>query len=103
MAFSDGEAPSKKHVLLMDEVDGMSGNEDRGGMQELIALIKKSMIPVICMCNDRYNQKIASLSNYCLDLRFTKPRMEQIRVRLDFRFFFLVSPPIQWRPIMYLA
>ena len=22
-----------KHVLLMDEVDGMAGNEDRGGMQ----------------------------------------------------------------------
>ena len=23
----------KRHVLIMDEVDGMSGNEDRGGMQ----------------------------------------------------------------------
>lgn len=22
-----------KHVLIMDEVDGMAGNEDRGGMQ----------------------------------------------------------------------
>ncbi len=24
---------SKKHCLMMDEVDGMAGNEDRGGMQ----------------------------------------------------------------------
>ena len=24
---------SSKHVLIMDEVDGMAGNEDRGGMQ----------------------------------------------------------------------
>ena len=23
----------RKHALIMDEVDGMAGNEDRGGMQ----------------------------------------------------------------------
>lgn len=26
---------SDKHVLIMDEVDGMAGNEDRGGIQVL--------------------------------------------------------------------
>lgn len=71
---------SNKRVLLMDEVDGMAGNEDRGGMQELINLIKQTKIPIICMCNDRNHQKIRSLANYCYDLRFTKPRLEQIRV-----------------------
>uniref|UniRef100_A0A182QRJ2 Replication factor C subunit 1 n=1 Tax=Anopheles farauti TaxID=69004 RepID=A0A182QRJ2_9DIPT len=70
---------SSKHVLLMDEVDGMAGNEDRGGMQELIALIKDSHIPVICMCNDRNHPKIRSLVNYCFDLRFSRPRVEQIK------------------------
>ncbi|XP_050072097.1 replication factor C subunit 1 [Anopheles maculipalpis] len=70
---------SSKHVLLMDEVDGMAGNEDRGGMQELIALIKESHIPIICMCNDRNHPKIRSLVNYCFDLRFGRPRVEQIK------------------------
>ncbi len=28
-----GIKSSYKHVLIMDEVDGMAGNEDRGGMQ----------------------------------------------------------------------
>ncbi|XP_041763616.1 replication factor C subunit 1 [Anopheles merus] len=73
------EKVSSKHVLLMDEVDGMAGNEDRGGMQELIALIKESHIPVICMCNDRNHPKIRSLVNYCFDLRFNRPRVEQIK------------------------
>uniref|UniRef100_A0A182NQL7 Replication factor C subunit 1 n=1 Tax=Anopheles dirus TaxID=7168 RepID=A0A182NQL7_9DIPT len=73
------ETVSSKHVLLMDEVDGMAGNEDRGGMQELIALIKDSHIPVICMCNDRNHPKIRSLVNYCFDLRFSRPRVEQIK------------------------
>ncbi|KAM6940643.1 replication factor C subunit 1 [Xenentodon cancila] len=70
---------SSKHVLIMDEVDGMAGNEDRGGIQEMIGLIKSSKIPIICMCNDRNHQKIRSLANYCFDLRFQRPRVEQIK------------------------
>lgn len=38
-----------------------------------------SKIPIICICNDRMHQKIRSLSNYCFDLRFQKPRLEQIK------------------------
>ncbi|EFA03814.1 replication factor C subunit 1 [Tribolium castaneum] len=70
---------NRNRVLLMDEVDGMAGNEDRGGIQELIQLIKNSSVPIICMCNDRNHQKIRSLVNYCFDLKFTKPKLEQIR------------------------
>lgn len=77
---SGGESKtSAKHVLVMDEVDGMAGNEDRGGVGELISLIKNSKCPVICMCNDRNHTKIRSLAGYCFDLRFQKPRVEQIR------------------------
>lgn len=74
-----GQAVSKKHVLLMDEVDGMAGNEDRGGIQELIGLIKNSSVPIICMCNDRNHQKMRSLVNYCYDLRFNRPQLKQIK------------------------
>ena len=28
-----GDKSGHKHVLIMDEVDGMAGNEDRGGVQ----------------------------------------------------------------------
>lgn len=70
---------SMRHVLIMDEVDGMAGNEDRGGVAELIALIKDSRIPVICICNDRNHPKIRSLANHCFDLRFHKPSVSQIR------------------------
>lgn len=70
---------TKRHVLIMDEVDGMAGNEDRGGIAELIQLIKDSQVPIICMCNDRANPKMRSLSNYCFDLRFHKPTVNQMR------------------------
>ncbi|XP_056136262.1 replication factor C subunit 1 [Lampris incognitus] len=87
---------SSKHVLIMDEVDGMAGNEDRGGIQEMIGLIKQSKIPIICMCNDRNHQKIRSLANYCFDLRFQRPRLEQIKgamMSIAFKEGLKVPPP----------
>jgi replication factor C subunit 1 len=65
----------------MDEVDGMGGG-DRGGMNELIQLIKKSKTPIICICNDRNSPKVRSLANYCLDLRFARPSAQMIRSRI---------------------
>jgi replication factor C subunit 1 len=64
----------------MDEVDGMAGNEDRGGLQELVALIKSTRIPIITLCNDRNSPKMRTLANNCFDLRFQRPRLEQIKV-----------------------
>lgn len=61
----------------MDEVDGMSAG-DRGGVADLIASIKISKIPIICICNDRYSQKLKSLVNYCLLLSFRKPTKQQV-------------------------
>ncbi|KAM3864864.1 replication factor C subunit 1 [Diretmus argenteus] len=87
---------SNKHVLIMDEVDGMAGNEDRGGIQEMIGLIKLSKIPIICMCNDRNHQKIRSLANYCFDLRFHRPRLEQIKgamMSIAFKEGLKIPPP----------
>ncbi|KAJ8954153.1 hypothetical protein NQ318_005747 [Aromia moschata] len=69
----------KKRVLLMDEIDDMAEDKDRGGMQELISLIKNSSIPIICTCNDRSYQMVRPLVNQCFDLRFQKPPLEQIR------------------------
>ncbi|XP_032689501.1 replication factor C subunit 1 isoform X2 [Odontomachus brunneus] len=70
---------TSKHVLLMDEVDGMAGNEDRGGMQELVSLIKYTEVPIICICNDRFSTKVRTLSCHSYDLKFQKLRVEQIR------------------------
>ncbi|ADM11606.1 DNA replication factor C subunit [Encephalitozoon intestinalis ATCC 50506] len=71
---------SKKKALIMDEVDGMSS--DRGGIPELVSVIKKTTIPIICICNDRNNLKIRTLSNHCLDLRFRKPDSRPVLLRI---------------------
>ena len=53
----------------MDEVDGMSGG-DRGGVTDLIQSIHRSKVPIICICNDKYNQKLRSLRNHTLELDY---------------------------------
>ena len=72
---------NKNRVVIMDEVDGMGGNEDRGGVQELIKLIKASSVPIICICNDRQHAKIRSLAGHCFDLRLRRPHKGQIAKR----------------------
>ena len=56
-------------VLIMDEVDGMSAG-DRGGVADLIQTLKGAKLPIICICNDKYNQKLKSLRNHCLELDY---------------------------------
>jgi replication factor C subunit 1 len=67
----------------MDEVDGV-GAGDRGGVAALIQIIKNSKTPIICICNDRQNQKLASLVNHCLDLKFMKPTNPMVLKRMEY-------------------
>lgn len=48
----------------------------------MIANIKTSKIPIICICNDRYNRKLTSLRNHCTEVEFRKPSKIQIWKRL---------------------
>ena len=52
-----GGLATQKSVIIMDEVDGV-GAGDRGGIAALIKIIKESKTPIICICNDRKDQKL---------------------------------------------
>ncbi|CAD8054438.1 unnamed protein product [Paramecium sonneborni] len=72
-----------KTIILMDEVDGMTGS-DRGGNKCLIDMIKLTKVPIVCICNDRNKQSMRSLANYCLDLQFKKPNQVEIYKKLEY-------------------
>lgn len=48
----------KGKVLLMDEVDGVTGT-DIGGIPELVKLINSTSFPIIMTCNDVWQQKLS--------------------------------------------
>jgi len=57
-------------IILIDEVDGISGTADRGGVGSLIKIIKESKFPIVLTANDAYNPKLRSLRNYCKLIKF---------------------------------
>jgi replication factor C large subunit len=52
---------NKSKVILMDEVDGISGFYDRGGLQELIVLIEQTSFPIIMTANHIWDRKFVQL------------------------------------------
>lgn len=53
---------SRKKIIVMDEVDGISGGmSDRGGIAALLKVIKNSKMPVVCIANDHGSKKISIL------------------------------------------
>jgi replication factor C subunit 1 len=63
----------------MDEVDGVTGNEDRGGIQTLIKLLQITNIPIILIANDRQAIKMRTLTTYCYEIKFDRPSFLNIK------------------------
>ncbi|MAG10818.1 hypothetical protein CMI44_00700 [Candidatus Pacearchaeota archaeon] len=51
----------KSKIILVDEVDGISGYYDRGGIPELLSLIDSTLYPVIITANDIWKKNLAPL------------------------------------------
>ena len=65
-------------IVLLDEVDGISLSEDRGGLNAIIELINLSKYPVVLTANDPWDPKLRELRNLCLLIEFKKLRQREI-------------------------
>ncbi|MFC1733166.1 replication factor C large subunit [candidate division KSB1 bacterium] len=52
---------SKGKVILVDEIDGLSGMKDRGGISALTKLLEKSAFPIVCTATDPFDKKFSTL------------------------------------------
>lgn len=71
----------KKFVIIMDEVDGMSGG-DRGGVGQLAQFCRKTTTPMILICNERNLPKMRPFDRTCLDIQFRRPDANSVKARL---------------------
>ena len=67
----------RKEVIIMDEVDGLMGGKERGGVGCLATIIRSSTIPILCIANDM-SPKMNPLKNACLHLKFHRPTKSTI-------------------------
>ena len=68
---------NRGNMILLDEVDGVFGREDRGGLGAILDAIKQTPLPVVLTANDIDDERFDDLRKACLVLR-----MYEIRPRL---------------------
>lgn len=65
-------------LILIDEVDNISGREDRGCIPALVSQIETSKFPVILTANDTSDSKLKPLHKVCLTIEYHKPQYRTI-------------------------
>lgn len=65
-------------LIILDEVDGLHGNEDRGGSRAINKIIKEINQPTIMMANDPYSNRIKSFKPKCKVINLRKVHTNSI-------------------------
>jgi replication factor C subunit 1 len=76
------ESEKRNLCLIMDEVDGMSAG-DRGGVGAVAAIVKKTNIPIILICNERRLPKMKPFDHVTFDVPFRRPTGAELVARLS--------------------
>lgn len=69
---------ARQKLILVDEVDGLAGREDRGGVSAIVGLIKKTNFPIVCTANGVWDSKLSSLRKVCTLLSWDPPSNSDI-------------------------
>lgn len=69
-------------VIILDEVDGIHGTNDRGGVRAIGQIIKNSKHPLILIANDFYSKRLATIKTKCEVVKMGKLRSPSINKRL---------------------
>jgi len=65
----------QENALVVSEIDA---GGDYGFISCLTECIKETKIPIICICNNRYDQSIKQILNYCFDIKMSKPNFQEV-------------------------
>ena len=65
------------NLILLDEVDGVFGREDRGGLPAILSSIKQAPVPIVLTANNVDDERFDDLKKACLVLH-----LYEIRPRL---------------------
>ena len=84
-----GESSSTKSLfgdeyklIILDEVDGIHGTNDRGGVKAIGEIINNSRHPMILTANDFYSKRLQSIKPKCEVLKMPKSRWNSISALL---------------------
>ena len=73
LASQYGSLFGEKRIILLDELDGLTGTADRGGVKAITDIAKTAQCPLVLIANSAYDPRFTNLRNYCLLIEFKKP------------------------------
>lgn len=76
-AIEQKSLAGKDKIILIDEIDGISGSEDRGCMEELNRIINGNY-PVVMITNNPFEKKLYSVRKRAEMIKFDKLSVEDI-------------------------
>ncbi|MAG15794.1 AAA family ATPase [Candidatus Woesearchaeota archaeon] len=68
----------KGKIILVDELDGISGQKDRGGIPALSKIISKSSFPIVMTANDPWDKKFSTLRRASEMIEFMQLKSDSI-------------------------
>lgn len=69
---------AKGKIILVEEIDGIAGREDFGGIAALAALIKETAFPIIITANNPFDSKFSPIRNVSEMMQFRNLETEDI-------------------------
>jgi replication factor C large subunit len=82
-ALKQGSLFHKGKIILLDEIDGISGRHDRGGISYISKIIPKSNYPIVITGNDVFDSKFTSLRKKSVLIQFHSLNYRSIKTILE--------------------
>ncbi|HDP73664.1 MAG TPA: replication factor C large subunit [Candidatus Woesearchaeota archaeon] len=73
----------KSKIILIDEIDGISGTKDYGGAKEISRVLEVSSFPVIFTANDSSSKSLSEIRKKSVSIEFTAVNYTDILKRLQ--------------------
>jgi len=68
----------RSKLILVDELDGIAGRQDYGGIPALVKVIEESAFPVVITANNPYDNKFSSIRNKSELLQFKELEANEV-------------------------
>jgi len=73
----------KGKIFLIDEVDGIAGREDLGGVGAIIKIVRQTFFPMVLIANNPYDQRLRNLRQHCELVKFDKISVWDMEKKLE--------------------
>jgi replication factor C large subunit len=69
----------KHKIIIVDELEGIHGRQDYGGLNELMKVLNESVYPIIFITNQLYDEKFRELRKQTEMIQFSKISEESLK------------------------